>query len=90
MCTLSLSVNIQHGSEVEMVSVKVEDGHGPGYEAVTQLADAVQAGRPGYPAQPGLGEPGEVSQPRAELPTADVYYHVSLVSLTLATSERLL
>ena len=90
MCTLSLSVNIKHGSEVEVVSVKVEDGHGPGYEAVTQLADAVQAGRPGYPAQPGLGVAGEVRKSRAELPAADVDDHVSLVSLTLATSERLL
>ena len=89
MCTLSLSVNIKHGSKVHMVSVKVEDGHGPRYDAVTQLADAVQGGRPGDHAQPGLGVPGEVSQPRPELPATDIDNHVSLVSVTLATSERL-
>lgn len=87
--TLSLSVNIEHGTKVQMVSIKVEDGHGPRYEAVTQLADAVQAGGPGDPAQPGLGVSGEVCEPGAELPPTDIDNHVSLVSVTLATSERL-
>ena len=71
-----------------MVSVKVEDGHGPRYEAVTQLANAVQSRGLGNSPQPGLGVAGEVTQPGPELPAADVDYHVSLVPVTLARSER--
>ena len=72
-----------------MVSVKVEDGDRPGHEAVTQLADAVQAPGPGYPPQPGLGVAGEVGEPSPELPAADVDDHVPLVSVILSNaSER--
>ena len=73
-----------------MVSVKVEDGHGSRYEAVTQLANAVQSRGLGDPPQPGLRVAGEVTQPGAELPAADVDDHVSLVPVTLTRSERLL
>ena len=75
---------------MQMVSVKVEDGHGPRYEAVTQLANAVQSRGLGDPPQPGLRVAGEVTQPGAELPAAYVDDHVSLVPVTLARSERLL
>ena len=75
---------------MQMVSVKVEDGHGPRYETVTQLANAVQSRGLGNPPQPGLRVAGEVTQPGAELPAADVDDHVSLVPVTLARSERLL
>ena len=73
-----------------MISVKVEDRHGPGHKAVTQLPDAVQAGCPGNPAQPGLGVSGEVRELGAELPATDVYDHMSLVSITWTLSEHLL
>ena len=75
---------------MQMVSVKVEDGHGSRYEAVTQLANAVQSRGLGDPPQPGLRVAGEVTQPGAELPAADVDDHVSLVPVTLTRSERLL
>ena len=73
-----------------MVSVKVEDRHGPGHKAVTQLPDAVQAGGSGNPAQSGLGVSGEVRELCAELPATDVYNQMSLVSITWTLSERLL
>ena len=75
---------------MQMVSVKVEDGHGPRYKAVTQLADAVQSRGLGNPPQPGLGVAGEVTQPGPELPAANVDDHMSLVPVNFARSERFL
>ena len=72
-----------------MVPVKVEDRYGPRHKAITQLADAVQAGGPRNPPQPGLRVSGEVGQLGPEIPAADVDGHMSLVSFTLTLSECL-
>ena len=39
--TLSLSVHVEDCSKMQMVPVKVDDGHWAGHTAVTQLAQAV-------------------------------------------------
>ena len=73
-----------------MIPVKVENRHGPSHKAVTQLPDAIQAGCPGNPAQPGLGVSGEVRELGAELPATDVDNHMSLVPVTSTLSEHLI